>query len=102
MANEAVVVNLLGSLGDPISFTVVNAQAHEKGALMIMSDPRTVSGANLNYAIISAPVFAGILNSEKVASDGSTTVGVWTRGVFDLVCATACAFGDMLVISGAN
>ena len=82
MANEAVIIELLGNKGDPVRYTVADGTGIEKGTIMELEDPRTckkVSGAGC--------VIAGIAAAEKVASDGSTTLAVYTNGIFDLTCA---------------
>ena len=104
MANEAVIVELLGQpKGEPIRFTVANATGIEKGTLMSGAEPRT--------AVATAGQldgFVGIAATEKVASDGQTTLGLWTKGIFDLKTVTtvgpegAIGFGDAVVMSGAN
>ena len=97
MANEAVIIELLGNQGDPMSFTIADGVGYEKGSLMKLYDPRTISGG-----ILADQNFAGILAAEKVASDGSTTNSVYTNLVADLYCSTAANVGDYLVMSGAN
>ncbi len=79
MADEAVIVELLGNGGDVISFTVSDSVGIEKGAIMKMTDPRTMAQSDG-----AGDVVAGILVSEKVANDGNTKVGVYTNGIFDL------------------
>ena len=84
MANEAIIVELLGNKGDPISYTVLDSIAITKGTVMELEDPRTmkkVSGVGV--------VIAGIAAADKVANDGSTTLSVYTNGIFDLVCGAA-------------
>ena len=84
MADEAIIVELLGNQGDPVEYTVAEATGIEKGTIMELEDPRTmkkVSGAGV--------VIAGIAASEKVAGDGSTTLAVYTNGIFDLKTAAA-------------
>jgi|TARA_Y100000296_G_C5155750_1_gene248959 hypothetical protein len=79
MANEAVIVELFNG-GRPINFTVADGTGIEKGTIMELTDPRTVI-ANTND---NAPL-AGIAAAEKVASDGSTTLAVYTDGIFDVL-----------------
>lgn len=84
MANEATIIELLGNKGDPIRYTCADGNAIAKGALLVITDPRTVvvhSGAD-------QPI-AGIAAAEKVASDGSTTIAVYTNGIFDITAAAA-------------
>ena len=99
MANEAVIIELLGNGGEPVRFTVGNNAAIEKGTLMRLYDPRTVSGATG-----TGVTFAGIAAAEKVAGDGSTSMALYTYGIFDLTLATnsTCQAGDMVIVSGTN
>jgi hypothetical protein len=80
MANEAVIIELLGDKGDPIRYTVDNATAIEKGTLLELTDPRTVIAATND----NAPV-VGIAAAEKVANDGQLTISAYTNGVFDML-----------------
>lgn len=99
MANEAVIIELLGNRGEPTRFTVADGTGIEKGTLMWLVEPRTVKASSGN-----AQPFAGIAAAEKVASDGSTSLACYTYGIFDLLLATnsTCNAGDLLIISGAN
>lgn len=98
MANEAVIIELLGNKGDPLRYTVPDQDAYEKGTLLKVVEPRTVSGS-----ITSGSNFVGITASEKVANDGSTTLAVYTNGIFDLRTASgAITAGQMVKLSGAN
>lgn len=84
MANEAVIVELLGNGGDVVFYTCADGTGIEKGTVLELEDPRTakkVSGAGC--------VIAGIAAHEKVANDGSTKIGVYTNGIFDLTCGAA-------------
>ncbi|MCK5609478.1 hypothetical protein KAR91_46825 [Candidatus Pacearchaeota archaeon] len=79
MANEAIIIELLGNQGDPISYTCAEDATIEKGTVLELTDPRTcvkASGAGV--------VIAGIAAAEKVAGDGSTTIAVYTNGIFSL------------------
>ena len=80
MANEAVIIELLGNRGDPIRFTCSNTNTIAKGTLLELTDPRTVI-ANTND---NAPV-VGIAAHEKVALDGATTISAYTNGIFDML-----------------
>ncbi len=89
MADEAIIVELLGNQGDPISYTVAEATTIEKGTVMELEDPRTakkVSGAGV--------VIAGIAAAEKVGGDGSTTLAVYTN----LICELKTAAGGTSVL----
>ena len=106
MANEAVIVELMGQpKGVPVRFDVQDAQAIEKGTLLEIFGDRSVSGA----IVTNNNAFAGIAAEEKVANDGSTTIGVWTKGIFDLtvtaspdVLFTPIPKGSLVSLSGAN
>lgn len=79
MADEAIIVELLGNGGDPVSYTVANGTTIEKGTVMELEDARTmkkVSGAGV--------VIAGIASAEKVANDGTTRLAVYTNCIVEL------------------
>jgi len=98
MANEATTIELHGSpAGNPIRFTCADAVGIEKGAVLWFYNPKTISGA----ALLNKP-FAGIANSEKVASDGSTTIGVYTKGIFTMRADEAITAGQLVELSGNN
>ena len=95
MANEAVLVERQPNTW-PTGFTVADATAITKGAILMMTDPRTASLAT------NGPVaVAGIAARDKVASDGRTQLGVWsTPGlIFDVSLSGACDIGDPLMVS---
>ena len=99
MANEAVIIELLGNKGDPIRYTVTDGATIEKGTIMELTDPRTVikiSGAN-------KPI-AGIAAAEKVANDGATTIAVYTNGIFDLTVGSGktTVLGNDVVSNGSD
>lgn len=98
MANEAVIIELLGNGGDPIRYTVADVGAIAKGTLCKITDPRTAVAT----AADNDP-FAGIAAAEKVASDGSTTLALYTHGIFDLVDSGAgITAGERVSIKAAN
>ena len=98
MANEAGIIELLGNGGDPINFTCAEATTIEKGTIMELTEPRTVI-ANTNA---NAPL-VGIAAAEKVGGDGSTTIAVYTNGIFDcLTDAGADSAGAMLANSATE
>lgn len=73
----------------PINMTVADANAIEKGQLLHLIDPRTVSGANR----VNLPC-AGILAREKISGDGRTQVAVYRKGIFDLPASGAIIAGE--------
>ncbi len=101
MADEAVIIELLGHAGEVVQYTVNDGAAIEKGTIMYISaDPRTAFNS---LAATTGAAFAGIAATEKVASDGSTSLGLYTYGVFDLKCASGgCTLGALVTLSGAN
>lgn len=103
-ASGADIVCLYGSPeGEPLKYTISDTYGIEKGSLMtlIPTADRTISGA---CSTLTEAPFAGIANAEKKALDGSTTLGVWTKGRFNIwaVKSPAIAAGQMVVMSGAN
>lgn len=98
MANEATTVELHGNAGDVISYTVADGTTISAGTLLQLSDPVTASASSANDQI-----FCGIAAADKQASDGSTTLGAYTNGVFDLVCGgSGVTLGARVALSGAN
>lgn len=99
MANEAVIIELLGNQGDPVRYTVADGVGIEKGTLMYLSaDPRTAAASSAE-----GQPFVGIAAHEKVASDGSTSISVYTNGIFDLKdSGSGVTLGDMVKLGGAN
>lgn len=90
MAREAVKVELDGSHGYIRRYTVADGVGISKGALLKFSDPRTAAIAD---STTGGGLCAGIASEEKVASDGQTSIGAWTAGVFDLYASGAIAVG---------
>lgn len=93
MANEA---TLHVATGLPVKFTVSNTTGIEKGTILQLTDPWTASAqSGANQAV------AGIANSEKIASDGVTTLDVHTQGIFRVTLSGACTVGASLVTDAA-
>jgi len=102
MANEASIIELLGNGGDVVRYTVADGTAISAGSLMVVSEPRTI--AKSSNPVTSTEFFVGVAAADKEASDGSTTLGVYTKGIFDMYCFSAGAVtaGTLVVISGGN
>ena len=104
MANEAVIINLLGQpTGEPIRYSCDEDIAIEKGTLMVLSGAQTAAkSANEDFP------FLGIAATEyavDTAVSGAGTIGVWTKGVFDLMvdaAGTVPVVGQLVTLSGAN
>ena len=72
--------------------------AISKGTLCKLAEPRTASAATG-----SGEAFAGIASVDKEASEGSTTLGLFTNGIFDIQNADVdIAAGMAVVMSGAD
>jgi len=98
MANEAVIIELLGNGGDPVRFTCADGAGIAKGTLLQITDPRTASATSGD----NQP-FAGICAAEKVANDGKTSVVAWTHGIFDLTDSGAgITAGERVSIKSTN
>ena len=98
MANEAVIIELLGDKGNPVRFTCASGTAIVKGTIMELSEPRTVTANNG-----AADIFAGIASAEKTANDGASSIACYTKGIFDLYSGgAAITAGDLVITSGAN
>lgn len=89
MAFEAVIIELLGNGGDPVRYTVANGTGIEKGTLLKLTDPRTAIANSGNNDDL-----AGIAAAEKVANDGSTSLAVYTNGIFDMKASGAITVGQ--------
>lgn len=105
---EAVIIELYGDpKGEPINYTCANGLNISKGTLLRLHDPKTVSAGKL-FSVAAhneGLPFAGIAAEEKEASDGATTIGVWTKGIFDIKVSganTTTTAGDYVFLSGGN
>ena len=96
MANEAVIIELFNG-GRPIRYTVADGAGIEKGAIAVLTDPRTV----ITHAAADTPV-VGIVAAEKVASDGATTISVYTDGIFDITAAAAGVAAVGVEVAGSG
>jgi hypothetical protein len=80
------------------SYTVADGTQISKGILLKLTDPRTAALADGTAAHTGADTApAGIANAEKKASDGSTQLGAWVRGIFDIVASGAITVGKPVV-----
>lgn len=93
MASEAVIIELLGKVpGCPIRYTCATGTAITKGAVMTVTDPRTcVAHTGIDQPIV------GIAAAGKTATDTTTTIALYTNGIFDM---TAAALG--VTVTGAR
>lgn len=78
MANEWTIIELLGNAGNPVRFACADGTGIAKGTAMTHSDNRTVVAHSAENES-----FAGVAAHEKVASDGSTSIALYTCGIFE-------------------
>lgn len=80
------------------SFTVADGTQISQGSLLKLTDPKTASKADAGSAAVGADTAgAGIANAEKKASDGSTQLGLWKKGNFNIVASGAITAGKPVV-----
>lgn len=101
MANEAVKVELTNGTGNPRSFTCAAGTAITKGALLTLTDPRTVATVSDTPAA-AGYICAGIASMDKDSTDTSTRISVWTDGVFDILASGAITAGYPVKSCGGN
>lgn len=97
MANELVIVELLGDGGDPIEYTCLDNTGIAKGTVLELEDLRTVK----KVSAANKPL-AGVAAHEKVADDGSTTISVYTNGIFRAVCESEGATVGHMQVANDN
>ena len=99
MADEAVIITLLGNAGDPMDIVVADGAAITKGTIMKLSADGNVCAASS----ADGDIFMGILTTDKVASDGQTHMSVYTNCIADIKDSGAgMTLGDLCKINGAN
>lgn len=82
----------------PIPFTCADGTGIAKGTVLKLTDPMTVSASDGDTDVV-----AGIAAEEKIASDGKTTIGVYTRGIFKVaIGAGGCTVGAALITDAAT
>lgn len=97
MANEVAIIELFGHpKGRPIRYTVADGTGIAKGALLVVTDPRTAVAHTTGTT-----AFVGVAASEKVASDGQVSLAAYTDGIFDITAAAAgvTTVGYMVALS---
>jgi len=100
MANEAVIIELLGNAGDPVRFNCASNVTISAGTICYLVDPRTASASHVTLDGVTP---AGIAAHDKISTDGSTSITCYTNGIFDLTAAgTAITAGHPVSISGTN
>jgi hypothetical protein len=90
----ALETTLVFETSKPIPFTCADATGIEKGALLKIADPFTVS-----LTAGDTDPIVGIAAEEKVANDGKTKIGVYTSGIFKGYAGLAGVTAGMAVIT---
>lgn len=96
MANEA---TLIIETSLPIAMTVNDTEAIEKGALLVLKDPFSVSG---HITSLSGSAVAGIAAEEKILNDGKTKIGVYREGIFKVTSEAITAGNAVILGAVAN
>jgi hypothetical protein len=94
MANEAI---LLQEYSLPVNFTCADGTGIEQGAILKLSDPNTaaLSDGDEDYV-------AGVLQTEKIASNGTTSASVYIDGVFSVMVSGSVTAGQALATSSST
>lgn len=95
MTNEAVKIELTNSTGFPRRFACADTPLILKGTLCSLADPRTAAAS-----ASAGEVCSGIASMDKVASDGSLTIALWTDGIFDMYASGAITVGAPVISAG--
>ncbi len=97
MVNELVKIELTNETGFPRRYTVASGTAITKGSLLKIEDDRVASSATGDQEPI-----AGVASMAKSATDFSTSISVWTDGIFKAVASGSITFGNPLSSAGVN
>lgn len=90
MTNELTKVELFGANrdGSPINYVVGSSAIIAKGTLLGLVDPRTVE-----VAATAGMVIAGVAAEGHSGKDYSTTMSVWTQGIFNMIASGSITIG---------
>lgn len=95
MTNEVKKVELTNGDGFPRRYTVASNVAITKGTILALTDARTAIAASAT----GQPI-AGIAAMAKSATDNSTSISVWTDGVFEAIASSAVTAGAAVMSAG--
>ena len=101
MTNEAVIVELTNSTGNPRRYTCADGTGITKLSVLTLSDPRTAATVSTTQAATGYNC-AGIAAMDKVASDGSTSITAYTDGIFELYASGSITVGCPVKSIGLN
>ncbi len=93
MANEALLLE--NTRKTSTSFTVADDTQIPEGSLLVLTGDRTAT----KHSTGVGDAFVGIANAEKVANDGTTSIGVWDDGIFELTSSGAITRGHKVITS---
>jgi hypothetical protein len=94
MTNEAILV-MEKSL--PENFTVADGIGIEQGAILKLSDNNTVALSDGDEDYVG-----GVLQTEKIASDGTTSGSVYNDGLFRVYVSGSVTAGQALATSSST
>lgn len=98
MTWELTKVELTNGTGNPLQYTCASGTAITKGTLLKLTDPRTAIANDTSGAVI-----AGIASADKSATDDtSTSIAVWTDGIFKGYASGAIEVGAPLIGNAYN
>jgi hypothetical protein len=99
MANEAVPIELLGNnkAGEQISYNCAADTDITRGAVLKLSADRTGILADGE-----GDIFIGIASMDKDGDESSTTISVWTKGIFEMAASGSISRGDTCITFGDN
>ena len=95
MANAPAV--LIYELEPAINFTVADGTAIEKGDLLTLASPATVTVSSADNNI-----FGGIAAEEHIANHGITKIAVYRRGIFRVEVGTSGATAGKDAVTSAK
>lgn len=84
-------------LGDVINWTVADGTGIEQYTLCKATDPRTASASDT-----AGEMIAGLAHSEKIASDGVTSLGMIEDAIIDGYMSGAGLIGQAVCSAGAD
>lgn len=96
MVKEITKIELTNNTGFPRQFACADTPIILKGTLCKLTDPRTCSASDG-----AGDIIAGIASMDKVASDGSLRVALWTDGIFEVYASGSIAVGANVISAGA-
>ena len=106
MAREAVVIELYGqnNSGDGRRFYVPDNVSIAKGTLCLITNAPGSSGRVASEALVYTTSIrpAGIASMDKTANDGSTSITLWTNGIFNIYTSGALTIGDKVKLASSN